>query len=231
MPERLFVIPHALEVAADDTIKDMVSGIEELGISPALIFIDTLARSFGTGDENSTRDMNSFVAGCVALQQAFRRLHRRRGASQRVRYRPRTRQYRAQGSRGHRNRNTSRWAGEDLTIAKMKNHVNDNRQLHLKLIDINVPASDGLPSTHSAAVRLAGGPPARKEKPRNENEEKVMMALSSAPAGLTPQEVREGSGVTNKDTFRSVMERLSDKGQAHREGARWVAGPVRPSAA
>ncbi|HUT14356.1 MAG TPA: helicase RepA family protein, partial [Thermoguttaceae bacterium] len=38
---------------------------------PALIVIDTLARCFGGGDENSTQDMSQFITACDALRTAW----------------------------------------------------------------------------------------------------------------------------------------------------------------
>jgi len=43
---------------------------EEFG-SPALIILDTLARNFGDGDENDTRDMTSFIAEIDSLNDEF----------------------------------------------------------------------------------------------------------------------------------------------------------------
>jgi hypothetical protein len=39
---------------------------------PVLIVIDTLARNFGPGDENSTKDMSAFVAACDRLRAQYR---------------------------------------------------------------------------------------------------------------------------------------------------------------
>lgn len=41
------------------------------GVPPALIIVDTLARNFGPGDENSTQDMSAAIAGCDQLRAAF----------------------------------------------------------------------------------------------------------------------------------------------------------------
>jgi hypothetical protein len=44
-------------------LRDEILGLQEhYGEKPAAIFIDTLARNFGAGNENSTEDMNRFVA-------------------------------------------------------------------------------------------------------------------------------------------------------------------------
>ena len=62
----LLIIPclldDPLEVAA------LVEALKSLQEPPGIIFIDTLARSM-VGDENSTRDMGSLVAGCGLITQ------------------------------------------------------------------------------------------------------------------------------------------------------------------
>jgi hypothetical protein len=42
----------------------LVTAIRNASLQPGLIVIDTKARCFGSGDENQTKDMNTFVAGC-----------------------------------------------------------------------------------------------------------------------------------------------------------------------
>jgi len=42
---------------------------QTFGVSPVLITVDTLARHFGGGDENSTRDMNTFIMHLDKLKQ------------------------------------------------------------------------------------------------------------------------------------------------------------------
>jgi len=48
----------------------LVQEIAEMADKPRVIAIDTLARNFGGGDENATKDMNQFVAGLDALRMA-----------------------------------------------------------------------------------------------------------------------------------------------------------------
>jgi hypothetical protein len=42
----------------------LVTAIRNVSLEPSLIVIDTKARCFGSGDENQTKDMNTFVTGC-----------------------------------------------------------------------------------------------------------------------------------------------------------------------
>ena len=53
------VLRAAREVAAD------------CGKPPVLILVDTVARNYGPGDENSTADMTAFIRGCDDLRQEF----------------------------------------------------------------------------------------------------------------------------------------------------------------
>lgn len=52
----------------DEVIADTLKIIERRG-PLALIVIDTVARNFGAGDENSTPDMGRFVKGCDMIRQ------------------------------------------------------------------------------------------------------------------------------------------------------------------
>lgn len=51
-------------------VTEAIDGIVELTSPPAMIVIDTLARNFGAGDENSTADMNVFVDNVDKLLRA-----------------------------------------------------------------------------------------------------------------------------------------------------------------
>lgn len=42
-----------------------------LGRSPVLVIVDTVARNFGPGDENSTADMTDFIRGCDEIRQTL----------------------------------------------------------------------------------------------------------------------------------------------------------------
>ena len=69
-PERLRVIPEPVDVPGDGPDK-LIEDINRLGLKPVLIVLDTLARCFCGRNENSTQDMNLFVAGCDKLRWAF----------------------------------------------------------------------------------------------------------------------------------------------------------------
>jgi hypothetical protein len=72
---RLTVVPHSIDLGSSDRegVERLIAGIEaQLGGSPpSLIVIDTLQRNFGSGDENSARDMGAFIHNCDDLRTHF----------------------------------------------------------------------------------------------------------------------------------------------------------------
>ncbi len=65
----LYVGP-AVAIANPTELVDLIAAIDE-GEAPALIVLDTLARCFGGGDENATKDMSAFVSACDALRRRY----------------------------------------------------------------------------------------------------------------------------------------------------------------
>ena len=56
---------RAISIYSEDAARDLYETVREMseahGVLPALIIIDTVARNFGEGDENSTEDMGKFI--------------------------------------------------------------------------------------------------------------------------------------------------------------------------
>ena len=65
VPARLLDAAHSTAVAA------AVDTIAAAKGKPALIVVDTLARSFAGGDENATKDMNDFIASVDAMKARY----------------------------------------------------------------------------------------------------------------------------------------------------------------
>ena len=63
-------LDEAVSLLDEREVSAILADIAELPAVPTLIVIDTLARCFGLGDENSTRDMGMFVAGAERLRRA-----------------------------------------------------------------------------------------------------------------------------------------------------------------
>lgn len=61
------MIPHPVALSSDD-LEAMVEAILQLQARPVLIVIDTLARTFGAGDENKQADMNAYVSAADRLR-------------------------------------------------------------------------------------------------------------------------------------------------------------------
>jgi len=66
----LYVAP-AVAIPDVSHLVSLVAAIQSLPKPPAVIVLDTLARCFGGGDENSTQDMSKFVAACDALRRHY----------------------------------------------------------------------------------------------------------------------------------------------------------------
>lgn len=62
---RIFKSAGALSILDEEEVQLMVEAIEayieQTGTVPAIVVVDTLARNFGAGDENSTEDMSRFI--------------------------------------------------------------------------------------------------------------------------------------------------------------------------
>lgn len=66
------LLPVGLPVSDPAWVGNLIADIEEAGIRPAMIWLDTLARTFGQGDENSQKDMNAYITGVDRLRDTFR---------------------------------------------------------------------------------------------------------------------------------------------------------------
>lgn len=64
-------MPDLLDAKAAEKLQIAISTMAIAHGTPKLIVIDTVARSFGAGDENSTKDMNIFVSNVDAIRKAY----------------------------------------------------------------------------------------------------------------------------------------------------------------
>lgn len=60
-----------LDAASANAVADAADRLAQQHGAPRLIVVDTLARNFGPGDENSTQDMNNFVAAIDDLRERY----------------------------------------------------------------------------------------------------------------------------------------------------------------
>jgi hypothetical protein len=69
--QELHVLDRGVDMLTSTEVDELITAIRDVSPNPTLIVLDTLARNFGGGDENSTKDMNAFVAGCDRLRESF----------------------------------------------------------------------------------------------------------------------------------------------------------------
>ncbi len=71
----LFLSSSAVSLSDWPSVAEVLEAAREVadicGKAPVLIVVDTVARNFGPGDENSTADMTAFIRGCDELRQEF----------------------------------------------------------------------------------------------------------------------------------------------------------------
>jgi RecA-family ATPase len=70
-PKGFRAISCSVNVLDEKLVACAIASIKASGAKPRLIVIDTLARCFGAGDENSTKDMNAFVNACAEMREEF----------------------------------------------------------------------------------------------------------------------------------------------------------------
>lgn len=66
--DELMMLAKAVNLGHDWAVEDVVDIATEMGAG--LVVLDTLARTMGGGDENSSKDMGRFIAACDAVKDA-----------------------------------------------------------------------------------------------------------------------------------------------------------------
>ena len=69
-PAGVHFIPTAVPMLNDTEVGRLISTIESLGTPPAAVVWDTLSRTFVGGDENSSKDMTTYVAAVDRVKDA-----------------------------------------------------------------------------------------------------------------------------------------------------------------
>jgi len=64
----LYIIAASVDLFGSEDADVILRHIEEMGIEPVAICVDTLAASFGAGNENTTQDMNQYVGNVQRLR-------------------------------------------------------------------------------------------------------------------------------------------------------------------
>jgi hypothetical protein len=71
-PEHFHAVLTPIGMGDAPAITALRDAIQARRLAPAVIVIDTLARNFGSGDPDKTKDMGMFVAGVDALRHEFK---------------------------------------------------------------------------------------------------------------------------------------------------------------
>jgi hypothetical protein len=66
----MFVVLEAVQFRDPKHVSALLDQIKELKVTPRLVIVDTLARCYLGGDENSAQDMGGFVEACNSVQKA-----------------------------------------------------------------------------------------------------------------------------------------------------------------
>jgi hypothetical protein len=218
--ERFFGIAEPVDMLSDEP-GQVIADIKAATINPALIVLDTLARCFGDGDENATKDMNAFVQGCDQLRRAFP------GCTILVVHHC--------GWEGTRGRGARAWEGAldtatrlekgkgnlvTLTVTKQKDFAKPAQGVPLELVDVR--------GTKSAVLRLAD---AAKVKAAEAGTDGMVLGLlrGAGERGMTAAEMEDQLRITNLDpnphTLKSSRQRLKRDGLAELRRGRWFAMP------
>lgn len=64
---RFWVVPAAVAFDDPDHVGELIYDLRSLPEIPSVIIVDTLARTFGKGDESNSRDMNAYIAGAEQI--------------------------------------------------------------------------------------------------------------------------------------------------------------------
>ncbi len=213
------LIPHSVALTSDD-LEAMVAAILTLEARPVLIVIDTLARTFGAGDENKQADMNAYVSAADKLREAT-------GANVMIVHHSGVHE-----DRRERGSNVLRGAADTVIKVSRKedkldiiNQGPEGKQKDaeefktIKLRTQKVAFTQGNQEQTTLILNLreedaAGEPDGEPVAPRiGKNEQQVVSALKTAgcPLGFTRLAVMTG---INKGSLTRVLENLVEKGLA-----------------
>lgn len=65
------LVPLGVPISDPTWVSNLIADIEDAELQPVMIWLDTLARTFGQGDENSQKDMNAYISGVDRLKEHF----------------------------------------------------------------------------------------------------------------------------------------------------------------
>lgn len=222
LPAMYFLVTP-LYVREEGVVEAFLDELKERDIYPGLVVLDTLSRSFGSGEENSSADMGHFIDGVMRLAAG-------RHMSALV-----VHHTNATGSRerGH----TSFRGALDAMFSCVSEKNSDGRITLLTLKndkqkdDIEAPAIYVQPAENggkSLVFELAPPPDEKRKRgtgpPQPMRKVDMLTLLSTHEDGLTWKEWQLASGV-DRNRFNRRIKRLTDDGDIMKDGGRYYAMP------
>ncbi len=212
-----YAIERALDLASHSAVGELAAAIEALGISPAVIAVDTLSRNCGPLDENSTADMGGFVN---ALDQHLRQ--RLKCSVILVHHTGHTARDRARGSYSlmastDANYRVERPDPEALTIKLTTGRLKDSESpppiyLEAHVVSLGTTDEDGETETSLVLLPTDQAPPEPKRKPSGKQQAALLLVLESEHnAGNTVWSItevrkiaRERCGMSKSSAYMTV---------------------------
>jgi hypothetical protein len=217
-------LPTALDVLDDHRVQELIDLIRHASLAPNLVIIDTLARCFGDGDENTQKDMNAFVAGCDAIRQAFPNLTvlviHHAGKNPKAKDRGSTALRGAADTVMH----LKRPGGGNVIILSCEKQKDAPEFSDIRLVARTIAFADGTSSLALEASGAARTPPEAQGDPRAVKNDRIAFEalVTAGPAGLCYSEWLTRSRL-KVGTFKAVRHRLLDSGKVHQDGRLYTA--------
>ncbi len=218
----LFIGP-AVAVTDGRQLSELIAAIDTQK-KPGLIVLDTLARCFGGGDENSTQDMSRFVAACDLLRRYYGctiLIVHHTGHADKNRARGAMALNAALDAEYRLNRSNS---GLILTATKMKD-ADPPTPLGMNLLTVDLPGMKddyGNPVT-SAAIEvvdadigaLVSTATTKCEQERTEKHcRQIIEVLKASPEAVSKKKIRELAGL-NSDKVQGGIDVLLSQDRIH----------------
>ena len=217
------------------TVRKAIDGVVKQHGNPGLVIIDTLARCFGPGDENSTRDMSAFIVALDELRAAYDCTiivvhHVGHGAKDRARG--------AAALRAALDAEFRVERGQDgiirLTATKMKDAaLPEPIAFETRVVELGIEDEDGQPATSLCLHEIPYEPPtdATLSQPRGKWQRLALEVLSELQdraaanleaAGFSADGARvsvdqwrsecQNQGIRHRSTWARVTEALNEQG-------------------
>lgn len=219
----MYWLLNPIYVREEGVVEAFLEKLESLDIYPGLVVFDTLSRSFGNGEENSSADMGHFIDGVIRLatgrQMSALVVHHTNATGNR--------------ERGH----TSFRGNLDTMFSCNAEKNGDGHIVRIELV--NNKQKDGVeadtiyiepnPNAVGSLVFQVAEPPERKVRgngpPVPMRKVDMLTLLSTHADGLTWREWQLASGVP-KASFSRRLKRLIEDSDIYKDDGRYYATPA-----